>query len=199
MIFNLLKLLAISTVWILKCFTSLPKLYHSISKKRGIPVSLFRKNERLGLKVVKLKLDVNYFETCLDLKICPRFLKFKPPNLSVYKKPDYLFQSVLSKKLKETNRELRIAESRFRSVKQQILSEVTFIEKQCLIALLTRFFKSSAQQILAIHNKKLINLWKKERIRCPESVTNLSSKKLDIKQKEALRFGLNHHILPKKI
>ena len=97
MIFNLLKLLAISTVWILKCFTSLPKLYHSISKKRGIPVSLFRKNERLGLKVVKLKLDVNYFETCLDLKICPRFLKFKPPNLSVYKKPDYLFQSVLSK------------------------------------------------------------------------------------------------------
>ena len=25
--FNLLKLLAISTVWILKCFTSLPKLY----------------------------------------------------------------------------------------------------------------------------------------------------------------------------
>ena len=83
-------------------------------------------------------------------------------------------------------------------MKQQILSEVTFIEKQCLIALLTRFFKSSAQQILAIHNKKLINLWKKERIRCPESVTNLSSKKLDIKQKEALRFGLNHHILPKK-
>ena len=107
---------------------------------------------------MKLKLDVNYFETCLDLKICLRFLKFKPPNLSVYKKPDYLFQSVLSKKLKETNRKLRIAESRFRSVKQHILSEVTFIEKQCLIALLTRFFKSSAQQILAIHNKKLINL-----------------------------------------
>ena len=57
-------------------------------------MSLFRKNQRLGLKVVKLKLDVNNFETCLDLKICPRFLKFKPPNLCVYKKPDYLFQSV---------------------------------------------------------------------------------------------------------
>ena len=27
MTFNLLKLLAILTVWILKCFTSLPKLY----------------------------------------------------------------------------------------------------------------------------------------------------------------------------
>ena len=82
-------------------------------------------------------------------------------------------------------------------MKQQILSEVTFIEKQCLIALFTRFFKSS-QQILAIHNKKLVNLWKKELVRWPESVTNLSSKKLDIKQKEALRFGLSHHILPKK-
>ena len=118
-------------------------------------MSLFRKNERLSLKVVKLKLDVNYFETCLNLKICPRFLKFKPPNLSVYNKPDNLFPSVLGKKLKETNRELRIAESRFRSMKQQILS---VIEKQCLIALLTRFFKSSAQQVLAIHNKKLVHL-----------------------------------------
>ena len=83
-------------------------------------------------------------------------------------------------------------------MKQQILFKVTFNKKQCLIALLTRFFESSALQILAIHNKKLVNLWKKERVRCPESVTNLSSKKLDIKQKEALRFVLNHHILPKK-
>ena len=82
--FNLLKLLAISTVWILKCFTSLPKLYHSISKKRGIPVNLFRKNERLGLKVVKLKLDVNYFETCLDktLILVLMSLKVFASNLS---------------------------------------------------------------------------------------------------------------------
>ena len=64
--------------------------------------------------------------------------------------------------------------------------------------ILPGFFKSFAQQILAMHNKKLVNLWKKERVRCPESVTNLSSKKIDIKQKEALRFGLNHHILEKK-
>ena len=57
---------------------------------------------------MKLKLDVNHFEICLDLKICPRFLKFKLPNLSVYKKPDHLNQSVFSKKLKKTNRELSV-------------------------------------------------------------------------------------------
>ena len=84
-------------------------------------MSLFRKNEGLGLKIVKMKLDVKCFETCLDLKIFPRFLKFIPPNLNVYKKKtDYLFQSVLWKNLKETNRELRIVESRFRNVKQQV-------------------------------------------------------------------------------
>ena len=33
MIFNLLKLLAISTVWILKCFTSLPKLQKNLVAK----------------------------------------------------------------------------------------------------------------------------------------------------------------------
>ena len=35
---------------------------------------------------MKLKLDVNYLEACLDLKIYPRFLKYIPPELSVSKK-----------------------------------------------------------------------------------------------------------------
>ena len=67
-----------------------------------------------------------------------------------------------------------------------------------MIALLTRCLKFSVQQILTTHNKKLDNLGKKERVRRPELIINLISKQLDIKQEEAFRFSLNHHILSKE-
>ena len=39
--------------------------------------------KKYGWKVLKLNLDIKYFENCLDLNLCPKFLKFKPPNLQV--------------------------------------------------------------------------------------------------------------------
>ena len=61
------------------------KLYFRISSKRGTPVKDLRHIERYGLKIVKLKLDVKFFETCANLDICPQFLKFKAPNLKIYR------------------------------------------------------------------------------------------------------------------
>ena len=57
------------------------EIYFRISSKRGTPVKDLRQIERYGLKIVKLKLDVKFFETCANLDICPQFLKFKAPNL----------------------------------------------------------------------------------------------------------------------
>ena len=48
-----------------KC-SSLPKFYHGIDSKRGIPVSTLRAFEKQGHKLVKLRLDIKYFGTCLD-------------------------------------------------------------------------------------------------------------------------------------
>ena len=36
-------------------------------------------------------------------------------------------------------------------------------------------------------------------MRCPEAILNISKKRLTLKERNALRFGLNHHILPRKI
>ena len=69
---NVLLSLAVATVWILK-ISFLPKLYHALSSKRDVTIKLQRKLEKLGLKLVKLNLDVKYFETCIDLDICPKF------------------------------------------------------------------------------------------------------------------------------
>ena len=40
--------------------------------------------EKQGLQVVKLTLIFKYFENCLDLDLCPEFLKLKAPNLKAY-------------------------------------------------------------------------------------------------------------------
>ena len=59
---NPLWLLFSIVAW-LKKTTSLPKLYFKISSKRGTPVKDLRQIERYGLKIVKLNLDIKFFET----------------------------------------------------------------------------------------------------------------------------------------
>ena len=82
-------------------------------------MSTLRALEKQGCKFVKLGLDVKYFETCLDLSLCPEFLKFKIPTLNCEKNGKDLYQAVVRKKLKEVNREKRIVEARFRTQKME--------------------------------------------------------------------------------
>ena len=79
-------LLVIIYKWILK-ITFLPRLYYRLSKQRGVTVIQLRKLEKYGWKVLKLNLDIKYSENCLDLNLFPKFLKFKPFNLQVYRNP----------------------------------------------------------------------------------------------------------------
>ena len=65
-------------IWLKK--TSLPKLYFRMSSKRGTSIKNLRHIERYGLKRVKLKSDIKFFETCANLDIFPQFLKFKVPT-----------------------------------------------------------------------------------------------------------------------
>ena len=61
--------------------------------------------------------------------------------------------------------------------------------------MLTKEFEKNAKSILETHFKKLF----KQSVRAPEAITNLSKKKLSIKEFHALTFGLDHPILPKKV
>ena len=49
------------------------------------------------------------------------------------------------------------------------------------------------------HEKKLLNLWKKQSNKCPDCIVNLSKKSLNLHEQNALRFGLKHPILLKKV
>ena len=49
------------------------------------------------------------------------------------------------------------------------------------------------------HEKKLFDLWEKRAERCPHCIANYSKKRLTLQERNALRFGLNNPILPKKV
>ena len=65
--------------------------------------------------------------------------------------------------------------------------------------MLTEKFQATAMNILVTHRKKLICLWLRERRKSPDCVKNLSGRSLTIEEEDALRFGLDNHILPKKL
>ena len=196
--FNGVLLVAIIATWIPKV-TSLPKLYYRISTKRGITVRKLRNLEKVGWKTVKIKLDLKYLQTCLELDLCPEFLKFKPPNLKVYNKPRDIYRLVVKKKLKEIKCEENLADRKYQTIKTGIFKELSFLEKSCFIRLLKKKFEQSAKTILNTHQRKLINLYRKQTSRVPHAITNLSDKKLSLKETNALRYGLKYHILPKKV
>ena len=149
-------MLAVAAIWFSKT-TSLPKIYYKISNKRGIPVSTLRAFEKQGHKLVKLRLDVKYLEACLDLNLCLEFLKFKPPNLNVYGDGTNreLFKVVVKEKVKEVDRIKKAAEVRFNNLKKIILSQLSFMERTCLISLLNKKFKRAATPHILTHERKL--------------------------------------------
>ena len=177
---------------------SLPKLYHGISNKKGIPVSTLRAFEKRGHKLVKLGLDVKYLENCADLNICPEFFKFKSPKLNVYKDGRDLYRTIVRKKLKEIDKDKRIAQTRFNNQKKHTLSQLSFLEKTCLISLLNKEFRRVFAPHILMHERKLFNLWKKQTDKCPDCVKNFSKKKLNIQEQNALWYGLNYPILPRQ-
>ena len=54
--------------------------------------------------------------------------------------------------------EQRKAKKEFESVKKPIVQKLSFLEKTCLIRLLTKQFEDSAKAILKTHQTKLFNL-----------------------------------------
>ena len=156
-----------------------------------------RQLEKLGYKTGNLKLDVRYLETCRNLEICPKFLKFKPPNLKVYALSKDLFITILLRKIKEVKSALTKTERRFVIQKSKIFSRLSLIERLCLIFVLNDWYNKNLNITLMKQRRKLMNLWIKQRDKSPDCIKNFSKRELTITEKEALRYGLNHHILPK--
>ena len=130
----------------------------------------------------------------MNWTFAPKFLRFKPPNISVYHNLSSVYSIGLKRKIIETRSSLKLAQAKYVNSKQIIFQQLSFFEKQCLVYLLEKHFQNLINNALKSHQKKLYNLWCEQRIRSPKCIINLSSKKLTLQEEEVLRFGLDHHI-----
>ena len=180
---------------------SLPELYFKLASKRGIEVKDLRLLEKRCIQVVKKEIDVLFFETCLDLKVCPEFLKFTPPNLKAYggKSTERLYQDVVKNQLHHVKEECKNAHAMLDAVWSPLKNKLSLMEGRCLMMLLEKQAKQIGERILDRHNKKLHALWLRQRPVSPDCVINNSSFPLSLHEKNALHFGLKHHILPKSL
>ena len=177
--------------------SSLPQLYHHVSKKRGIPVKSFRQLEKYGLKVSKLKLDVHYFETCLNLELCPPKYKLKDAKVTEKSLSAQLHRIVVEDDLNNVRKQLVKAKSLYSKLLKDLNSCVSFVERTSLNSLLCNRFRNEENVILERHRKKLFNLWSRQSKFSPDCITNISSRALSVQEHNALQYGLQHHILPK--
>ena len=84
--------------------------------------------ENLCLKVTKLRLDVIYFEKCMNLKICPKFLLFRPPKLRAYHRMDNIKGEVLKNQIGLLRKELQTACNQYLRFKTRIQRKISFLE-----------------------------------------------------------------------
>ena len=136
-------------------------------------------------------MDVKYLQKCMDLNVCPEKFKFKIPKKMGFDRNE-VHKTGLKQQIQISKMELTTAEQRFQKTKTEVFSKL-------LMKLLTNKFKENVEEALKVHNRKLINLWRKQRHRSPKCMTNLSDKTLSLEEEESLRYGLGHHILPKKM
>ena len=60
---------------------SLPRIYYYIwQKRRDFTIDWFRNYEKNNRKLCKLKLDITFIQSCLDLNIFPTFVNFRVPH-----------------------------------------------------------------------------------------------------------------------
>ena len=196
----MLKLVCLLSSWItVLVSTSLPHLYFKLGRARGVEVRDFRRLEKAGRNLSKVILDHHYFEKCEELGVCPQFLKFKPPNLRAYKDVKQFYQRAVKKQLGVIGREIKRNKAIYLQCWEKIRNQLGFFERLTLISKLNGYYKSEAEKVLNTHKEKLTKLWNDERCRSPPCLINLSKRKLNVCEENALRLGLKHHILPKEI
>ena len=159
-----------------------------------------KKFEKICVKVTKLDCDIKYFESCQEMELIPEFLKFKVPNLKIYSDSESYYNLALNKYVEAIKKEKEKTKSMLLIMHNKLRTQISFVKFRLLIEKISKLSleKEKNEKIIS-HNKKLFNLWFKRNKYFPNTIVNLSSYKLKINERNALMYGLNHHIFPHKV
>ena len=194
---NVAALLFAIANWFIAIKPSLPDLYYNVSSKRGIPIKKFRYLEKRGLKATKLRLDVQYLETCLNMGLYPPMYRVKDTKVNTPVLNNKVEKVIIQNTLANARCDLEDAKSHYKAVLKEITDNISLMERICLNALLSRRYSKEVKDVHERHQKKLFNLWSKQSKFSPDCIRDISSRGLSIQERNALQFGLQHHIIPK--
>ena len=154
--------------------TSLPELYFAINSKRGLSVSLLRMLEKVCLKTAKKNADILFFQRCLHLEVCPRFLKIKPPKQ--YTDIKSIYKIMVKKTLNQSQSEVEKLKLNFYQLKENICEKLNCDEWKNLEENIQKQCNKLTEKVHANHTNKLMKLWIKQRPRSPDCIINLGDK-----------------------
>ena len=138
--------------------TTLPQLYYRLSSRRSVGVREFRRLEKAGLRLSKVKLDITYFENCQELDLCPDMMKAKLPKLKAYRDKKSFYNKALQNQINILNDEMKVQLEVYTSRWRNISKKLSTLERLALTYNLNLFYRSESEKVLVTHKKKLLNL-----------------------------------------
>ena len=91
------------------------------------------------------------------MEVCPKFLKFKLPNISVYQNLGCVYNIVLQRKTKEIKRALKLTQCKYVQAKATISEKLSLLEKQCCFFLIEKQSEKLTNGIIKNHSILLQN------------------------------------------
>ena len=177
-------------------------IYNDIAQKyENVTVKDFRKYEKLEYKKNKLKLDIDFLNSCKHLGVYLKFLIFKLPNVSD-KDTFSIRKRLLRSAINKRNNELQHL-SKGLSLSENCLStQLSTIDFYILTKSITSYNKKSLQKSLCTQQKTLFSLTRDCNLpifTANETITNFTLYELSQEESDLLKAGLYFSIQPEKI
>ena len=108
-------------------------------------------------------------------------------------------RSAISRQIKINSINLRKCHHEIQCLSSFFASQLSILEWSVIKSKILKLVYTKRKSLRETHNKKLLNIWLLQRPSVPKCIKNLSDYKLSVEEENCLRFGLKHHILPKKV
>ena len=161
-----------------------------------------RKLEKLDFKKRKVKLDINFLETCRDAKVIPTFLQFRLANSALRKSTTYdnCQTQLLDEEIRTKRKILMDLETKFMKSKKGLHELLSYFDFLHIISLFLERNTTELEKIELRQNAKLTRLIAENVRHDPKQIIhNFSSHELTPEQESVLMKGLNYAIPPKKL
>ena len=142
-------------IWLFKSF-SLSQLYYYVGKRRNCSIKSFRQYEKLVLKSDKLKLDIGFLNSCLNLNICPKYLLIKVPNLPALSN---FHRSAISRQIKINSINLRKCHHEIQCLSSFFASQLSILEWSVIKSKILKLVYTKRKSLRETHDKKNFSIF----------------------------------------